>query len=70
MTGHNEQPSVQQQHTQPQNNHLTFTGIVFFSTLFTRDTVALYSSGATRDTRPFGNSKSNLLLNPNLKNKK
>ena len=25
-TGHNEQPRVQQQHIQPQNNHLTFTG--------------------------------------------
>lgn len=57
---------MQQQQTQPQNNHFTFTGIVFLRTLFTLETVALYSSGATRDTRPLGNSVSNLLLKPNL----
>jgi len=58
---------VQQQHTQPQNNHLTLTGKVFFNTLFTLITVALNSSGATRDMRPLGNSDSKRLLRPNLK---
>jgi hypothetical protein len=69
MTGHREHPSVQQQQTQPQKSHFTFTGRVFLRMLFTRITVALYSSGATRDTKPFGNSASNLLLRPNLQNK-
>lgn len=69
MTGHKEQPKVQQQQTQPQNSHFTLTGRVFLRTLFTRITVALYSSGATRETRPFGNSASNLLLRPKLKKK-
>lgn len=69
MTGHREHPRVQQQHTQPQNNHLTLTGKVFFSTLFTLITVALNSSGATRDMRPLGNSDSKRLLRPNLKEK-
>jgi len=66
MTGHREQPRVQQQHTQPQNNHLTLTGKVFFNTLFILITVALNSSGATRDIRPLGNSDSKRLLRPNL----
>ena len=66
ITGHNEHPRVQQQQTQPQNSHLTFTGSVFLRTLLTRITVALNSSGATRDTNPFGNSDSNRLLRPNL----
>lgn len=70
MTGHREHPRVQQQHTQPQNNHLTLTGKVFFSTLFILITVALNSSGATRDMRPLGNSDSKRLLRPNLKEKK
>lgn len=69
MTGHREHPRVQQQHTQPQNNHLTLTGKVFFSTLFILITVALNSSGATRDMRPLGNSDSKRLLRPNLKEK-
>lgn len=67
ITGQREQPNVQQQQTQPQNNHLTLTGNVFFSTLFILRTVALNSSGATRDIRPFGNSDSKRLLSPNLK---
>ena len=46
-TGHSEQPSVQQQHIQPQNNHLTFIGRDFFRTPLSRTIVALYSSGAT-----------------------
>lgn len=66
MTGHKEHPKVQQQQTQPQNSHLTLTGRVFLRTLFTLITVALNSSGATRDTKPFGNSDSNRLLRPNL----
>lgn len=70
MTGHREQPKVQQQHTQPQNNHFTFTGSVFLSTLLALIIVALNSSGATRDTSPLGNSHSNRLLKPNLKQKK
>lgn len=69
MTGHKEHPRVQQQQTQPQNSHLTFTGKVFFNTLFILITVALNSSGATRDIRPLGNSDSKRLLRPNLKQK-
>lgn len=69
MTGHNEHPSVQQQQTQPQNSHLTLTGNVFFRIPFIRLIVALNSSGATRDTRPEGNSVLNRLLKPNLKKK-
>lgn len=65
-TGHKEHPNVQQQHTHPQNNHLALTGNVFLSTELIRPIVAEYSSGATRDTRPFGNSVSKRLLNPNL----
>ena len=66
ITGHNEQPNVQQQQTQPQNSHLMLTGKVFFKTLFILIIVALNSSGATRETKPFGNSDSNRLLKPNL----
>lgn len=69
ITGHKEHPKVQQQHTQPQNSHLTLTGKVFFNTLFILITVALNSSGATLDTRPLGNSDSKRLLRPNLSNK-
>lgn len=57
-TGHNEHPKVQQQQTHPQNNHFALTGNVFLSTEFILPMVAAYSSGATRDTRPFGNSVS------------
>lgn len=67
MTGHREHPRVQQQHTQPQNNHFTLTGNVFFNTLLIRAIVAWYSSGATRDCSPGGNSPLNRLLKPNLK---
>lgn len=70
ITGHREQPNVQQQQTQPQNSHFTLTGSVFFRTLLTRNTVALNSSGATRDTKPLGNSVSNRLLRPNLRHTK
>lgn len=66
ITGQREQPRVQQQHTQPQNNHLTLTGNVFFNTLLTRDIVALNSSGATRETKPAGNSVLKRLLRPKL----
>lgn len=67
ITGHREQPRVQQQQTQPQNSHLTLTGKVFFKIPLMRPIVALNSSGATRDTRPEGNSVLNRLLKPNLK---
>lgn len=67
ITGHREHPSVQQQHMQPQNNHLTLTGSVFLSTLLIRATVAWYSSGATRDCSPDGNSPLKRLLRPKLK---
>jgi len=66
MTGQREQPSVQQQQTQPQKSHLTLTGRDFFSTPLIRPTVALNSSGATRDSRPQGNSALKRLLSPNL----
>lgn len=65
-TGHNEHPKVQQQQTHPQNNHFAFTGNVFLSTELIRPIVAVYSSGATLDNRPFGNSVSKRLLKPNL----
>lgn len=67
ITGHKEHPKVQQQQRQPQNNHFTFTGRVFFNTAFILITVSLNSSGATLDTNPLGNSVLNLLLKPNLK---
>lgn len=47
ITGHIEQPKVQQQQMQPQKSHFTFIGRVFFNTLFIRSIVALNSSGAT-----------------------
>lgn len=64
-TGHMDMPRVQQQQIQPQSNHRTLTGIVLLSTLLTRVTVALYSSGATLALSPCWNSTSNLLLRPN-----
>jgi len=48
MTGHMEQPRVQQQHRQPQNNQRTLTGKFFLSVALTLPMVALNSSGATR----------------------
>lgn len=69
ITGHNEHPSVQQQQRQPQNNHLTLTGRVFFKTAFILITVSLNSSGATLEDSPLGNSVLNLLLKPNLEQK-
>lgn len=66
ITGHKEQPKVQQQQTQPQNNHFAFIGNVRFKMLFTRDIVALYSSGATRDIKDDGKSSAKRLLKPNL----
>jgi hypothetical protein len=66
ITGHREQPNVQQQQTQPQKSHFTLTGSVFLSNPFIRIMVALYSSGAIRDTRPLGNSELKRLLRPNL----
>lgn len=69
ITGHSEHPKVQQQQTQPQKSHLTLTGSVFFKILLTLITVAWNSSGATLETKPEGNSVSNLLLSPNLKTK-
>lgn len=45
-----------------------FNGKDFFRILFTRPTVALNSSGATRDCRPAGKFVLKLLLKPKLKN--
>lgn len=67
ITGHREQPRVQQQQTHPQKSHFTFTGRVFFRTLLIRPMVALNSSGATREINPAGNSALKRLLKPNLK---
>jgi len=64
-TGHKEQPSVQQQNMHPQNNHRTFTGILFRSMLLIRTMVSLNSSGATFPTNCDGNDASNRLLRPN-----
>lgn len=64
ITGHKEQPNVQQQQTQPQNSHFTLTGRVFFKIPFIRLIVALNSSGATRETSPDGNSELKRLLRP------
>lgn len=50
------------------NNFTTyFKGNDFFRILFTRPIVALNSSGATRDCKPFGKFELKLLLNPKLK---
>ena len=70
MTGHREHPRVQQQHTQPQRSHLKLRGIVRRSTSFTSLTVCLNSSWANLACSAWGNSVSNLLLNPNLKAKR
>lgn len=67
ITGQREHPNVQQQQTHPQKSHFTFTGSVFFRIAFIRLMVALNSSGATRDTKPGGNSELKRLLSPNLK---
>ena len=67
MTGHIEQPRVQQQQRHPQNSHLTFTGRVLRSVALTRPIVALYSSGATRACSEGGNSPSKRFDSPNLK---
>ena len=66
MTGHIEQPRVQQQQRQPQKSHLTLTGRVFLSVTLTLVMVALNSSGATRACKAEGNSVSKRLDNPNL----
>ncbi len=47
ITGHRLQPTVQQQHRQPQRSHFTFTGKFFFKQAFTRLMLVLNSSGAT-----------------------
>lgn len=46
-TGHRLQPSVQQQHRQPQSSHFTLTGRFFLKQAFTRLMLVLNSSGAT-----------------------
>lgn len=46
--------------------HLMFIGKFFFRIEFTRDMVAEYSSGATRDMSWLGNSVLNLFDNPKL----
>ena len=67
MTGHIEHPKVQQQQRQPQKSQRTLTGRFFRRVTLTLVTVALNSSGATRACNPEGNSVSNRLDNPNLK---
>jgi len=47
MTGHIEQPSVQQQHKQPQTSHFMLSGNVLRNTLLIRFIDAANSSGAT-----------------------
>jgi len=47
ITGHMEQPRVQQQHRQPQTSHFMFSGNVFRNTLLIRFMDAVNSSGAT-----------------------
>lgn len=49
-TGHRLQPSVQQQHRQPQSSHFTLTGRFFLKQAFTRLMLVLNSSGATWNT--------------------
>ena len=66
MTGHIEHPRVQQQHKHPQNSHRTLIGKFFRKVTFTRVTVALNSSGATRACSPEGNSVSKRFDKPNL----
>jgi hypothetical protein len=67
ITGHIEQPSVQQQQRHPQKSHLTLTGSVLRRVTFTRLMVDLYSSGATRACSEGGNSPSNRFDRPKLK---
>lgn len=47
ITGHRLQPTVQQQHRQPQRSHFTLTGKFFFKQAFTLLMLVLNSSGAT-----------------------
>lgn len=47
ITGHRLQPTVQQQHRQPQRSHFTFTGRFFFKHAFSLLMLVLNSSGAT-----------------------
>jgi hypothetical protein len=61
-TGHMEQPKVQQQHIQPQKSHLMLTGNAFFSMLFSRHIVALYSSGATCNSHDNSSGKRTLFI--------
>ncbi len=67
MTGHMEQPSVQQQQRHPQKSQRTLTGNVLRRVTFIRVMVALYSSGATRACKVVGNSVSKRLDRPNLR---
>ena len=67
MTGHIEQPSVQQQQRQPQKSQRTLTGRERRRVEFTLPREALNSSGATRACRPDGKSLSKRFDNPNLK---
>ena len=67
MTGHIEQPRVQQQQRHPQNSHLTLMGKFFLREPLTRAIVALNSSGATLACSDGGNSVSNRFDIPKLK---
>ena len=66
MTGHMEQPSVQQQQRHPQKSHLTLTGRLLRSVTLTRVMLALNSSGATRACSAAGNSVSKRFESPKL----
>ncbi len=66
MTGHREQPNVQQQKMHPQKSHRKLTGMVLRSTAFSRRIVSPNSSAATLPVSCDGNSASKRLFSPNL----
>lgn len=66
IAGQSEHPIVQQQQTHPQTSHLRFSQTCRCNIAFIRNIVSLNSSGATLPTRTEGNSRSSLLLIPNL----
>lgn len=66
-TGHNEQPTVQQQKSNPQTSQRTFPDMLLANTPLILRIVSASSSGAKRPVNTVGNSVSNRELRPNLK---
>lgn len=66
ITGHREQPAVQQQHKRPQKSQRTWLGSEFSNRLLILRIVSWNSSGANFPCNSLGNSSLNLLFMPNL----